>query len=81
MGGGVIGVTLFPSVASDRVSITLEMPNGTNVKVTDSIISMIEEKSFIVNEELTEKYLKGTGKKLFENTILTINSSSSASLD
>ncbi|SFI77287.1 efflux RND transporter permease subunit [Olleya namhaensis] len=80
MGGGVIGVTLFPSVASDRVSITLEMPNGTNVKVTDSIISLIEEKSFIVNEELSDKYLKGTGKKLFENTILTINSSSSASL-
>ena len=80
MGGGVIGVTLFPSVASDRVSITLEMPNGTNVKVTDSIISLIEEKSFIVNQELSDKYLKGTGKKLFENTILTINSSSSASL-
>ncbi|AUC75384.1 efflux RND transporter permease subunit [Olleya sp. Bg11-27] len=80
MGGGVIGVTLFPSVASDRVSITLEMPNGTNVRVTDSIISLIEEKAFIVNQELSDKYLKGTGKELFENTILTINSSSSASL-
>jgi len=80
IGGGIIGVTLFPSVASDRVSVQLEMPNGTNVKVTDSIISMIEEKSFIVNEELSEKYLRGTGKKLFENTILSINSSSSATL-
>jgi hypothetical protein len=48
------------------------MPSGTNVKVTDSIISMIEEKSFIVNEEFTEKYLKGTGKELFENTIVSI---------
>ena len=80
IGGGIIGVTLFPSIASDRVSIELNMPNGTNEKVTDSIISMIEEKSFIVNKEFTEKYLKGTGKELFENTILTINSSSSASL-
>ncbi|WP_040278316.1 efflux RND transporter permease subunit [Psychroserpens damuponensis] len=80
IGGGVIGVTMFPSIASDRVSIELDMPNGTNEKVTDSIISMIEEKSFIVNQELTEKYLKGTDKQLFENTILTINSSSSASL-
>ncbi|MGB1210405.1 MAG: efflux RND transporter permease subunit [Lacinutrix venerupis] len=80
IGGGIIGVTMFPSIASDRVSIELDMPNGTNEKVTDSIISMIEEKSFIVNQELTEKYLKGTGKQLFENTILTINSSSSASL-
>ncbi len=80
MGGGIIGVTLFPSIASDTVTIELEMPNGTNEKVTDSIISMIEEKSFIVNKELTEEYLKGTGKELFENTILTLSSSSSARL-
>ena len=80
IGGGIIGVTLFPSVASDTVSIELDMPNGTNVKVTDSIISMIEEKSFIVNKEFTEEYLKGTDKVLFENTILSLNSSSSARL-
>jgi len=80
LGGGIIGITLFPRIASDSANIELVMPAGTNVKVTDSIISMIEEKSFIVNEELTEKYLKGTGKQLFENTIVSINSSSSASL-
>jgi multidrug efflux pump subunit AcrB len=80
IGGGIIGVTLFPSIASDTVSIELDMPNGTNVKITDSIISMIEQKSYIVNKELTETYLKGTGKELFENTILTLNSSSSARL-
>jgi len=81
IGGGIIVVTLFPSIASDTVSIELDMPNGTNVKVTDSIISMIEEKSFIVNKEFTEKYLKGTDKVLFENTILSLNSSSSARLE
>ena len=80
IGGGVIGVTLFPTIASDRVSVELDMPNGTNVKITDSIISMIEQKSYLVNQELTEKYLKGTGKELFENTILSITSSSSAQL-
>ncbi len=80
IGGGIIGVTLFPSIASDRVTIELEMPKGTNVKITDSIISMIEKKSFIVNKELTNEYLKDTGKDLFENTIVQINSSSSARL-
>ncbi len=80
IGGGIIGVTIFPSIASDRVSIELDMPNGTNEKITDSIISMIEEKSFIVNKEFTEQYLEGTGKELFENTILSLNSSSSAQL-
>ena len=80
LGGGIIGVTLFPRVASDAVNIELVMPAGTNVKITDSIISMIEEKSFIVNKELSDKYLKGTDKQLFENTIVEISSSSSARL-
>lgn len=69
IGGGIIKVTMFPDMASDRANIALEMPNGTNAKVTDSIISMIEEKAELVNQELTEKYLKGTGKKLFVNMV------------
>ncbi|MGJ5642717.1 efflux RND transporter permease subunit [Formosa sp. S-31] len=81
IGGGIIGVTIFPNVASDRVSIELDMPNGTNVRVTDSIISLIEEKAYIANKELTDKYLNGTDKVLFENTIKHINSASSARLD
>ena len=80
IGGGIIGVTLFPSIASDRVTIELDMPNGTNVKVTDSIISMIEQKALIANSEFTNEYLKDSSKELFENTILSLNSSSSASL-
>ncbi|WP_010178781.1 efflux RND transporter permease subunit [Aquimarina agarilytica] len=80
IGGGIIGVTLFPSIASDRVLIELEMPKGTNVKTTDSIISMIEQKAFLVNKEFTNKYLKGSDKELFVNTIVQINSSSSAGL-
>ena len=79
-GAGIIGVTLFPTTASDAVSVELDMPNGTNVVVTDSIISLIEEKSHIVNQELTQKYLSGTDKVLFMNTIKTINSASSAGL-
>ncbi|WP_025743047.1 efflux RND transporter permease subunit [Aquimarina pacifica] len=85
IGGGIIGVTLFPRIASDRVAIELVMPNGTTGKVTDSIISMIEEKAWEVNEELTAEYLKDDekykGKKLFENIIKNINSASSASVN
>ena len=80
LGGGIIKTAFFPRIASDAANIELVMPAGTNVKITDSIISMIEEKAFIVNEELTEKFLKGTGKQLFENTIVEINSSSTATL-
>ncbi len=80
VGGGIISVTLFPRIASDQVAVTLDMPNGTNERITDSIISMIEDKVDIVNAEFTEDYFQETDKELVENVIKTINSSSSASL-
>lgn len=78
VGGGIVRTSFFPRIASDRAQIELNMPNGTNEKVTDSIITMIEEKAEIVNQELTEKYLKGTDKVLFENVIKIIGPGSSA---
>lgn len=80
IGGNIIRVTFFPPIASDRVQVELQMPNGTNEQVTDSIISMIQEKSYMVNQEFTEKYLEGTDKELFENVIKQINNASSATL-
>lgn len=53
--GGLIRVTFFPSIASDRVSITLKMPQGTNEQVTDSVISIIEQAALRVGERYTEK--------------------------
>ncbi len=78
VGGGIIRTAFFPQIASDRVQVTLQMPNGTNEKVTDSIISLIEEKAEIVNQELTEQYLKGTDKILYENVIKNVGPGSSA---
>lgn len=84
VGGGIVRTSFFPQIASDRISINLAMPNGTNEKITDSIISLIAEKAWETNEELTEQYLKGpeyAGKKLFKNVITNIGpGSSSASL-
>lgn len=77
VGAGIIRTAFFPNVASDRVSVSLEMPNGTNEIITDSIITLIESKAKIVNQEFTEKYLKGTDKVLFDNLIKTIGSGSS----
>ena len=72
IGGGIIRTSFFPQIASDRVQVTLNMPTGTNEKVTDSIISFIEENAWAVNDELTETYLKGTDKILFENIIKNV---------
>ncbi|MEX0290156.1 MAG: efflux RND transporter permease subunit [Flavobacteriaceae bacterium] len=78
IGGGIVRTSFFPQIASDRVQVDLLMPNGTNEKVTDSIISLIEEKAKIVNEELTAEYLAGTDKELFRNMIKRIGPGSSA---
>lgn len=81
IGGGIIQTAFFPRIASDQVTINLQMPNGTNEKITDSIIRMIEQKALIVNDEFTATYLKGTDKRLYENTIRRIGpGSATASL-
>ncbi len=54
--GGIIKQTFFPNIASDRVSINLTMPQGTNEKITDSIITMIEKKAWEVEKEFTKHY-------------------------
>ena len=78
---GIIRGAFFPRVASDNVRISLEMPNGTNAAITDSIISMIEQKAVAVNKELTEKYKEEIEGPMFENIIKNIGpGTSTASL-
>ena len=84
VGGGIIKTTLFPSIASDRISVNLSMPNGTNVRITDSIINLIEKQALILNKELSDEFLIGEdfeGKEVYENIIKNINSTSDASLE
>ena len=76
-GGGIIRTSFFPSIASDRISISLVMPNGTNERITDSIITLIQTKSKIVDQEFSEKYLKGIENTLFVNTIKTLGNGAS----
>ncbi len=55
IGGGIVGTSFFPRIASDVVSINLKMPQGTNESITDSIISSIEEKVWLVNDQYDRK--------------------------
>jgi len=54
---GIVKTSFFPKMASDRISINLTMPQGTNEKITDSIISEIEKAVWEVNDEYTKKQL------------------------
>ena len=53
--GGIVGTSFFPRMASDRISVNLKMTQGTNERITDSIITSIEEKIWDVNNTFTEK--------------------------
>jgi len=67
---GIIKSSFFPTLESDVVSITLVMPEGTNPKITDSIISMVEDASWRVNEEFTKRQ---TGhKQVVRNTVKNV---------
>lgn len=81
--GGIVRVAFFPQIASDRVAINLNMPNGTNERVTDSIISFIEAKALEVTKEINDEYLGSDSEKyLVENMIKTIGpGSATASLE
>lgn len=82
IGGGIVGTSFFPRIASDRVSISLKMPQGTNEKLTDSIISSIEENVWIVNsqydktqfnnEPIVQNIIKRIGPGT-SNATLTVN--------
>ncbi|MDT0686432.1 efflux RND transporter permease subunit [Autumnicola psychrophila] len=67
IGGGWIRVTLFPSIASDQVNISLLMPEGVNPARTDSIISMVEAAAWRVNEDYSER--QSGDKQVVENII------------
>lgn len=82
VGGGIIRVAFFPQIASDVVTINLDMPNGTNERVTDSIITYIENKAIDVTNEIDAEYLGDEyDKHLIENMIRNIGpGSATASL-
>jgi len=75
IGGGIVKTAFFPSIASDRISITLNMPQGTNETITDSIISLIEEKAWEVGAEFTAR--QSDNKSVVDNTIRRIGPGSS----
>lgn len=68
--GGIVRTAPFPSIASDRVDIVLKMPQGTNEKITDSIISNIEAIAWTVNDEYTKK--QSEGLQVMDNIIKRI---------
>jgi multidrug efflux pump subunit AcrB len=68
--GGIIKSAFFPNLESDRISITLVMPEGTNPRVTDSIITMVENASWRINDLFTQK--QSENKQVVQNIVKNV---------
>ena len=64
--GGIIPVDFFPVIDSDILTVDLKMPMGTNEKITDSIISMVEKKAYESGVELEKKFMKNDDRNLIQ---------------
>ncbi len=70
IGGGVIGISFFPPFSSDRVSVSLAMPEGTSEDITVAVMEQIEKAAIAVNEDFKEK--QSGGKSVIQNMIRRI---------
>jgi multidrug efflux pump subunit AcrB len=70
IGGGLIRMSFFPTVASDRIQVTLKMPQGTSEAITDSVITKIEDAAWRVNQEFSKRQTENL--QVVENIIRKI---------
>jgi len=56
LNGSIIKTTFFPNIESNNVNVTLEMPAGTPVAITDSILAEMEANSWKVNQIYADKF-------------------------
>jgi len=75
MKGKIIKFTFFPQITSDKVTVNLNMPQGTNESATDSIISYIETAVWKMNDAYTKKQTDNL--QVVQNVIKTIGPGSS----
>jgi len=73
--GGIIRTTFFPNIASDRVQVTLKMPEGTKVELTDSLARVIETAMWKANDSFTRRQTDSL--QVVENVIRRIGPGSS----
>lgn len=68
--GGIIKFTFFPNITSDKVDVSLNMPQGTNENTTDSLINYIETAVWQMNAMLTPQQTDSL--PVVENVIRTM---------
>lgn len=68
--GGIIKTTFFPEIEQDFISVNVEMPSGTQDKVTQSYLEKIQTATWQVNDSL--KAERADGKDVVENVMIKV---------
>ncbi len=78
---GLIKLSFFPTTASDQIVATINSPQGTSERITDSIASHVESAIWRVNEALGPNELNGPNIIGTVKSIGPISSSSSITVN
>lgn len=68
--GGLIKLTFFPFIEQDFISVNIEMPSGTQEKVTESYLKRVQAATWQVNDSL--KATRADGKDVVENVMIKV---------
>ncbi|MCP4297566.1 MAG: efflux RND transporter permease subunit, partial [Proteobacteria bacterium] len=65
VGGGVVPMEFFPSIESDRVNLTIELPTGFPAQETEKVIRQVEQQGIDLLDRIDKK--ANNGRKSLEH--------------
>jgi len=71
--GDLVKTTFFPNIEMDNTKVSLEMPAGTSVAVTDSLLAQIESAVWAVNNDYKTQF--GNSINIIKNVVRNIGPS------
>ena len=74
--GGLIKLTFFPFIEQDFISVSIEMPSGTQEDVTESFLKRIQTAALDVNDSL--RGTRADGKDIVENVMIKVGPGTNA---
>ncbi|MGB0403645.1 MAG: efflux RND transporter permease subunit [Salibacteraceae bacterium] len=74
--GGLIKLTFFPFIEQDFISVSIEMPSGTQEDVTESFLKRIQAAALDVNDSI--RGTRADGGDIVENIMIKVGPGSNA---
>ncbi len=72
LGAGYIKFTFFPEIESDFISVSVVMPAGTPIEVTEEAVAQLEGAAFRMKVALDSEYASDSGGSLVHHMLATV---------